>query len=73
MQLSKHGAAFAFDCTLTPPQPLLLQGKNGYSRKGREPRQWNCYLSWPQLKAIGQPVLDGRWRRTDGRAWFDHE
>ncbi|HET6720896.1 MAG TPA: carotenoid 1,2-hydratase, partial [Rhodocyclaceae bacterium] len=60
LQLSVHDAAFAFEFTLTPTQPLLLQGDNGYSQKGRAPRQASYYVSWPQLEVSGNLVLDGR-------------
>lgn len=73
LQLSVLDAAFAFDFTLTPTQPLLPQGDNGYSRKGREPQQASYYLSWPQLEVSGQLVLDGQRQPVRGRAWFDHE
>lgn len=73
LQVSVHDAAFAFEFTLSPTQPPLLQGQNGYSRKGHEPRQASYYVSWPQLEVSGQLVLDGKRQPVRGRAWFDHE
>lgn len=73
LQLLVHDAAFAFDLTLAPTQPPWLQGDQGYSRKGAEPRHASYYLSWPQLEVNGSLVLDGRRQPARGRAWFDHE
>ena len=68
---------------LTPPQPLLLQGDAGFSRKGPLEAQASHYLSHPQLAVHGRISLAGRGNdgRTaegrpvegEGRAWLDHE
>lgn len=67
---SRH---FSFDFTLTPWQALLLQGNDGYSRKGRAAELASYYVSWPQLQVSGTLSHDGRKRTVRGRAWFDHE
>ena len=64
---------FAFDLRLTPTQPLLLQGENGWSQKGPRPELASHYVSWPQLRVEGQLTLDNTSRTASGRAWFDHE
>jgi len=64
---------FAFDLRLTPTQPLLLQGENGWSQKGPRPELASHYVSWPQLRVEGQLTLDNTSRTAGGRAWFDHE
>lgn len=69
--LAVQDVAFAFDLGLRQTQPLLLQGWNGYSRKG--PTQASHYVSWPQLEVAGALVLDGKRLPVGGRAWFDHE
>jgi predicted secreted hydrolase len=64
---------FAFDLTLKPTQPLLLQGDGGYSRKGPEPHQASWYTSWPQLAVSGQLRDGAQTLKVQGRAWYDHE
>jgi len=62
------------DCDTT--QPVLLQGREGLSRKGPEAAQASHYYSQPQLAVQGELVLAGeRWRigPGQGRAWLDHE
>jgi len=64
---------FAFALDLTPTQPLLLQGEQGWSRKGPQATQASFYYSLPQLKLAGDLTLAGSTRRVSGRAWLDHE
>jgi predicted secreted hydrolase len=49
--------------------PVLLQGEQGFSRKGRKPGEASYYYSRPQMAvrgtANGEPVT--------GTAWLDHE
>ena len=72
-QLTVRDAAFAFDLTLSPTQPLLLQGAQGWSQKGPRPELASHYVSWPQLQVAGHLTQDGKRRAASGRAWFDHE
>ena len=72
-RLKVQDAAFAFDLTLKPGQPLLLQGEGGWSQKGPRPQLASHYVSWPQLLVAGSLTLDGKPRAARGRAWFDHE
>ncbi len=64
---------FALDLRFTPSQPLLLQGRQGLSRKGPDPRQASYYYSQPQLQAQGRLTLRGQALDVTGRAWLDHE
>jgi len=66
-------ADFAFELRFEPTQPLLLQGDNGYSRKGPQPTQASYYYSLPQLAVSGIVGQDGERLRVEGRAWLDHE
>ncbi|WP_439823469.1 lipocalin-like domain-containing protein [Caballeronia sordidicola] len=71
---------FTLDLTLTPTAGPLLQGDNGYSRKGPLPAQASYYYSEPQLRVSGKvtrtsaqsgkPALD---TSVSGSAWLDHE
>lgn len=67
------GSDFALSLTLRPRQPVLLQGEDGYSRKGPRPEQASHYYSIPQLAVSGTIVRDGRRRRVTGSAWLDRE
>jgi predicted secreted hydrolase len=64
---------FTFELTLTPTQPIMLQGQNGYSRKGPKQQQASYYYSEPQLQVGGTVVREGRPVNVSGTAWLDHE
>ena len=64
---------FSFDLTLVPTQPILLQGAQGYSRKGPKPEQASHYYSEPQLQVSGAITRNGKTIKVNGRAWLDHE
>jgi predicted secreted hydrolase len=51
---------FGLELTLTPNRPPLLQGRQGYSRKGPKPAQASHYYSRPQLQVSGQIRIDNR-------------
>jgi predicted secreted hydrolase len=59
---------FAIDLQFAPQQPLLLQGKNGLSRKGPEEKQASYYYSQPQLQANGSITLSGQRIRIGGKS-----
>jgi predicted secreted hydrolase len=69
--------AVDFQLTLqfTARQPVLLQGEQGWSRKGPEPTQASYYYSQPQLAVRGSITLQGQRHALDatGSAWLDHE
>ena len=71
--LKAQDAQFAFDFSLTPTQPKMLQGDAGFSQKGARAEQASYYVTWPQLRVDGNIVLDGKSQRAQGKAWFDHE
>ena len=54
-------------------QPLLLQGDQGFSRKGPNPNQASYYYSLPHLGVSGTVSLEGRSFQVTGNAWLDHE
>ena len=65
---------FTLDLRFTPTQPVLLQGRQGLSRKGPDEDQASYYYSVPQLAVGGALVLQGqRFAISAGRAWLDHE
>lgn len=67
------GSALTIDLTAQPTQPLLLQGNQGFSRKGPDPSQSSFYITHPQLAVRGGLGIDGRLIRISGHAWLDHE
>jgi predicted secreted hydrolase len=64
---------FQLDLRCAPTQPVLLQGRDGLSRKGPLPEQASYYYSEPQLAVGGRLTLQGRAFEVTGRAWMDHE
>jgi len=66
--------AFTLDLRLKPTQPVLLQGDQGYSRKGPAAHAASYYYSLPQLQVRGTLDLQGKaFSLEKGVAWLDHE
>lgn len=63
----------AYQLVTRPLKPLIFQGLNGYSRKGREDGAASLYYSFTRLEATGTITLDGRGYRVRGRCWMDKE
>jgi predicted secreted hydrolase len=72
-QIALPARDFTLSLTLTPTQPVLLQGEQGYSRKGPVAGQASYYYSEPQLKVTGQITRKGKPVTVQGSAWLDHE
>lgn len=71
---ARIGAAeFDYALTFRPTQPVLLEGEEGYSRKGPDPVQASYYYSQPQLQVSGSVTVKGRKSAVTGTAWLDHE
>ena len=70
---SLPAADFGINLQFTETQPVLLQGKQGLSRKGPEEKQASYYYSQPQLVAAGKLQLKGQDFEVSGKAWLDHE
>jgi predicted secreted hydrolase len=64
---------FVFDLGFTPTQPVLLQGREGFSRKAQSIENASYYYSQPQLAAAGSVTVDGARASVTGTAWLDHE
>jgi predicted secreted hydrolase len=64
---------FALDVQCAPTQPVLLQGRDGLSRKGPREEEASYYYSQPQLATSGALDLQGRRFTITGKAWLDHE
>jgi len=72
-QLSVKSPALTLELTLAPSQKVLLQGDQGYSRKGANPANASYYYSEPQLKVSGRAGSGKRVGPVEGTAWLDHE
>ena len=66
-------SGFALDLRCAATQPVLLQGRQGLSRKGPLDQQASYYYSHPQLAVSGKLSLQGKDFQVTGKAWMDHE
>ncbi len=64
---------FAIRLQFAETQPVLLQGRQGLSRKGPEEKQASYYYSQPQLATTGTLQVKGQNFEVAGKAWLDHE
>jgi len=64
---------FTLAFSLTPSQPLMLQGENGFSRKGPRMKQASYYYSEPHLQVNGTISQQGKAMPVTGSAWLDRE
>lgn len=64
---------FSLDVALRPRQSPMLQGQDGYSRKGPRPEQASYYYSIPHLAVSGTVRRGAAQMRVTGEAWLDRE
>lgn len=64
---------FTMDFSFAPSQAPMLQGDQGFSRKGPKAEQASYYYSEPQLKVAGSVTRNGKPIAINGLAWLDHE
>ena len=64
---------FGMKLQFNETQAVLLQGKNGLSRKGPDEKQASYYYSQPHLAASGSLRVQGKSFEVTGTAWLDHE
>jgi predicted secreted hydrolase len=64
---------FGLKLQFNETQAVLLQGKNGLSRKGPDEKQASYYYSQPQLATTGSLRVQSKTFDVTGRAWLDHE
>ncbi len=63
----------AFDLATTPRKPLIFQGPDGYSQKGRGADSSSFYYSFTRLDTRGTLSWDGQFYAVEGQSWMDHE
>ena len=64
---------FALGLNFQPTQAPLLEGQNGYSRKGPDARQASYYYSIPHLRVSGRVRRGSKVEVVSGEAWLDRE
>lgn len=72
-QTTVQAKDFSLRLVLQPTQPLLLQGRDGFSQKGPSPENASYYYSEPHLNVSGELSVRGKRETVTGTAWLDHE
>jgi predicted secreted hydrolase len=76
-QVEIGAADFSMAFAMQPTQPVLLNGAQGYSRKGPLASEASYYYSEPALRVTGTLTRNrasgGRPEPVHGTAWLDHE
>lgn len=68
-----RGRDFTVSTQFTQTQAPLLQGMDGFSRKGPREESASYYYSFPHLRVAGTITEEGDRIPVSGSAWFDHE
>ena len=66
-------ADFGLKLQFSETQNVLLQGRQGLSRKGPDEKQASYYYSQPQLATTGSLRVKDKTSEVRGVAWLDHE
>jgi predicted secreted hydrolase len=64
---------FGFQLSTEPMKALILQGPNGYSKKGEGASAASQYYSFTRLKTEGVVDIDGKRFSVRGQSWMDKE
>jgi predicted secreted hydrolase len=72
-RLQATAEGLALDLTLHDAKGPVLQGDQGYSRKGPEPGNASYYYSLTRLDTTGSVSLEGQTYVVTGLSWMDHE
>ena len=72
-ELQAEQQEVALNLTLVDEMGVVLNGENGYSRKGKTPTNASYYYSQPRLRADGSVNVSGSTYPVEGLAWNDHE
>lgn len=71
--LAEENEGMSLDLTLREEKAPVLQGEQGYSRKGAGDGQASFYYSLTRLASSGQVTVNGRSHTVQGLSWMDHE
>jgi predicted secreted hydrolase len=72
-QAQLQAVDFSIELQLSPTQPPMLNGEQGFSRKGPSPPAASYYYSLPHLRVSGHVARNSRAAAVTGEAWLDHE
>ena len=67
------GLNLSLDLNLADLKGPILQGDQGYSRKGPEPGNASYYVSLPRVATAGVVTVNDKPFTVDGLSWMDHE
>ena len=67
----KNGVSISL--TLTTEKPIVFQGKNGFSQKGRKKENASFYYSFTHLMTKGTITIGDKNFEVSGKSWMDHE
>lgn len=73
LAMSDEAVGIALDLRTEPSKPLVLQGPNGFSRKGEDPAAASQYYSFTRLTTEGELRVGKRLWRVRGESWMDKE
>lgn len=74
LQLQADTEDFALQLSLQAgSKPRVLQGDQGWSRKGAAPGNASYYYSHTRLPTAGRIRLGTQWHELSGNSWFDRE
>lgn len=71
--LHAEQAGIVLDLTLDDTKGIILQGDQGYSRKGPQAGNASIYFSQTHLVTSGSISIDGSQEIVTGLSWMDHE
>jgi len=72
-KLQALAESMGLELQLVPSRSKVLQGEQGYSRKGPKPGQASHYYSHTRLDVSGRLEVDGWSGQVKGLAWLDRE
>ena len=73
LMMSARHERVSVQLQLTREKPMILQGDNGFSRKGRDDFNASYYYSLPRLATRGDIRIEDITYPVTGLSWFDHE
>ncbi len=73
VQLHASTNEVQLDLRLVDTKGPVLQGQDGFSRKGHADGQASYYYSLTRFRATGQVVVKGQTFDVNGLSWMDHE
>ena len=71
--LAGDAGEIGLDLEIDASRPFVLQGDEGYSRKGADPGNASHYIACTRMTAAGTLRIGGREVSVTGLAWMDHE